>query len=75
MKLKIQRTDTALILGSKMSKEDDFETLADDGASVYEMAALILARYPRFKEIIISTELSDDEFTPPSAHFGNVHKR
>ncbi len=61
MKLIVQRTDTTLVLGGKLSKEEQFETLADEGATIYEMATLILARFPRFKEVIISTELSNEQ--------------
>ena len=61
MKIKVQRTDTTLVLGGKMSLDDQFETLADDGAIIYEMAYEILKRFPRFKEIIISTEISNEQ--------------
>lgn len=61
MKLIVQRTDTTLVLGGKLSKEEQFEILADEGAIIYEMATLILARFPRFKEVIISTELSNEQ--------------
>ena len=61
MKLIVQRTDTTLVLGGKLSKEEQFETLADEGATIYEMATLILSRFPRFKEVIISTELSNEQ--------------
>lgn len=61
MKLIVQRTDTTLVLGGKLSMEEQFETLADEGATIYEMAALILAKFPRFKEVIISTELSNEQ--------------
>ena len=61
MKLIVQRTDTTLVLGGKLSKEEQFDILADEGATIYEMATLILARFPRFKEVIISTELSNEQ--------------
>jgi hypothetical protein len=34
--------------------------LVEDGPSVYTMAIEILEKYPRFKEVIINTELTDD---------------
>lgn len=61
MKLIVQRTDTTLVLGGKLSKEEQFEILAEEGAIIYEMATLILSRFPRFKEVIISTELSNEQ--------------
>lgn len=61
MKLIVQKTDTTLVLGGKLSKEEQFEILADEGAIIYEMATLILSRFPRFKEVIISTELSNEQ--------------
>lgn len=61
MKLIVQRTDTTLVLGGKLSMEEQFETLADEGATIYEMASLILEKFPRFKEIIISTEISNEQ--------------
>ena len=61
MKLIVQRTDTTLVLGGKLSMEEQFDTLADEGATIYEMASQILARFPRFKEVIISTEISNEQ--------------
>jgi hypothetical protein len=60
MKLKIQRTDCILELGGKMSMDEQFETLGEDGGTIYDMAIAILQRFPRFKEIIINTELTED---------------
>ena len=61
MKLKVQRTDCILELGGKMSMDEQFETLGEDGGKIYDMAIAILQRFPRFKEIIISTELSNEQ--------------
>ena len=61
MKLKVQRTDCILELGGKMSMDEQFETLGEDGATIYDMAIAILQRFPRFKEIILSTELSNEQ--------------
>lgn len=41
--------------------EEQFDTLVDEGATIYEMASLILKKFPRFKEIIISTEISNEQ--------------
>lgn len=61
MKLKVQRTDCILELGGKISMDEQFETLGEDGGTIYDMAIAILQRFPRFKEIIISTELSNEQ--------------
>ena len=63
MKLKVQRTDTGVLVGGSMesleeAKESGCEILVEDGPSVYTMAIDILEKYPRFKEIIINTELT-----------------
>ena len=65
MKLKVQRTDTGILVGGSMesleeAKESGCEILVEDGPSVYTMAIDILERYPRFKEVIINTDLTDD---------------
>lgn len=65
MKLKVQRCDTGILVGGSMeslleAKESGCETLVEDGPSVYTMAIEILEKYPRFKEVIINTELTDD---------------
>ena len=44
-----------------MSMDEQFETLGEDGGTIYDMAIAILQRFPRFKEIIISTELSNEQ--------------
>ena len=56
MKLKVQRTDTGVLVGCIMesleeAKESGCEILVEDGPSVYTMAIDILEKYPRFKEI------------------------
>ena len=65
MKLKVQRCDTGILVGGSMesleeAKKSGCETLVEDGPSVYTMAIEILEKYPRFKEVIINTELTDD---------------
>jgi hypothetical protein len=40
--------------------DEQFETLGEDGGTIYDMAIAILQRFPRFKEIIINTELTED---------------
>ena len=65
MKLKVQRCDNEIILGGCMesleeAKESGCDVLVEDGPSVYKMAIAILEAFPRFKEIIINTELTDD---------------
>lgn len=65
MKLKVQRCETGILVGGSMesleeAKESGCETLVEDGPSVYTMAIEILEKYPRFKEVIINTELTDD---------------
>ena len=65
MKLKVQRTDADIVLGGcmeslKEAKEGGCEVLVEDGPSVYKMAIDILEAFPRFKEVIINTELTED---------------
>ena len=65
MKLKVQRCETGILVGGSMesleeAKESGCEILVEDGSSVYTMAIDILEKYPRLKEIIINTELTDD---------------
>ena len=65
MKLKVQRSDTGILVGGSMesleeAKEGGCEILIEDGPSAYTMAIEILEKHPRFKEIIINTELTDD---------------
>jgi hypothetical protein len=65
MKLKVQRDDSEIIVGGcmnslKEAKEGGCDILVEDGPSVYKMAIEILEAHPRFKEIIINTELTDD---------------
>ena len=63
MKLKVQRTDTAILVGGCMksleeAEESGLEILEEDGPSVFEMAMNILESFPRFKEVVINTELT-----------------
>ena len=44
----------------KEAAQGGCEILVEDGPSVYKMAIEILEAFPRFKEIIINTELTDD---------------
>ena len=64
MKLKVQRCDTGILVGGSMESLEEAKesgcVLVEDGPSVYTMAIDILEKYPRFKEIIINTELTDD---------------
>lgn len=65
MKLKVQKCDKEIILGGCMesleeAKESGCDVLVEDGPSVFKMAIAILEAFPRFKEIIINTELTDD---------------
>ena len=46
--------------GHEEAKEGGCEILIEDGPSAYTMAIEILEKHPRFKEVIINTELTDD---------------
>ena len=66
MKLKVQRIDEEIVIGGGMESLNEAqnggcEILVEDGPSVYKMAIGILEAYPRFKEVVISTELSNDD--------------
>lgn len=66
MKLKVQRIDEEIVIGGGMKSLNEAqnggcEILVEDGPSVYKMAIGILEAYPRFKEVVISTELSNDD--------------
>lgn len=65
MKLKVQNTNNQIIVGGcmeslKEAAQGGCEILVEDGPSVYKMAIEILETFPRFKEIIINTELTED---------------
>jgi len=65
MKLKVQKVNNEIVIGGNMKSLEEAaqggcETLVEDGPSVYEMAIAILKAHPRFKEVIVSTELSED---------------
>ena len=65
MRLIVQKTDEAIIVGGCMkslneARDGGCETLVKDGPSVFEMAVNILERFPRFKEVIINTVLTED---------------
>ena len=66
MKLKVQRIDDEIVIGGGMeslkeAKDGGCEILVEDGPSVYKMAIDILEAYPRFKEVVVNTELTDDD--------------
>ena len=65
MKLKVQNLNDQIVVGGcmeslKEAAQGGCEILVEDGPSVYKMAIEILEAFPRFKEIIINTELTDD---------------
>ena len=65
MKLKVQNLNDQIVVGGcmeslKEAAQGGGEILVEDGPSVYKKAIEILETFPRFKEIIINTELTDD---------------
>lgn len=65
MKLKVQKTNDEIVIGGNMESLEEAaqggcEILIEDGPSVYKKAIEILEAYPRFKEVIVSTELTED---------------
>jgi len=63
MKLKVQRIGTGFCVGECVDSQgvtEDRKALVDDRPSVYESAIELLEAFPRFKEVIINTELTDD---------------
>ena len=65
MKLKVQKVNNEIVIGGcmeslKEAKESGCDILVEDGPSVFEQAIKLLEAFPRFKEIIINTELTDD---------------
>jgi hypothetical protein len=65
MKLKVQNVNSQIMLGGNMESLEEAaqggcDILIEDGPSVYKKAIEILETFPRFKEIIINTELTDD---------------
>ena len=64
MKLIVQKRDSGIEIGGDMESlkevKEDRKTLIEDGPFVYRVAIALLRVFPRFKEIIINTELTDD---------------
>lgn len=63
MRLVVQRTVDGLEIGGDMEsmKEVNQETaqiMKEDAPDIYDMASEILRRFPRFKEVVINTDLS-----------------
>lgn len=65
MKLKIQRKEKKIhgdfMESPKQAKDGGCDILVEDVSSVFEEAIKLLEAFPRFKEIIINTELTDDD--------------
>ena len=64
MKLIVQKRDSGIEIGGDMESlkevKEDRKTLIEDGPFVYRVAIALLRVFPRFKEITINTELTDD---------------
>ena len=64
MKLIVKKRDSGIEIGGDMESlkevKEDRKTLIEDGPFVYRVAIALLRVFPRFKEIIINTELTDD---------------
>ena len=63
MRLVVQRTVDGLEIGGDMESirevnQETVQILKEDGPDVYDMATAILARFPRFKEVIVNTNIS-----------------
>ena len=64
MKLIVQKRDSGIEIGGDMESlkevKEDRKTLIEDGPFVYRVAIALLRVFPRFKEITINTELTDN---------------
>ena len=64
MKLIVQKKDSGIEIGGDMESlkevKEDRKTLIEDGPFVYRVAIALLRVFPRFKEITINTELTDN---------------
>lgn len=63
MRLIVQKTDEGLEIGGDLESikeinRDNAQIMIEDGPDVYDMAVAILKRFPRFKEVIVNTNIS-----------------
>ncbi len=66
MKLKVQRIKGDITIGGSMEsleevKQGKAEVLKEEGPLVYKMAIAILEQNPQFNEVIVNTELTEDD--------------
>lgn len=65
MRLIIQKKDDSFCVGGDLGsmeevKQGAADILKDDGPDIFEMATKILESFPRFNEVIVSTQLTYD---------------
>lgn len=60
MKIKIQKTDgTITIERIRPNRQNLKKNLADVGQDLFETAVLFFETFPRFKEIVFNTEITE----------------
>jgi hypothetical protein len=61
MKIKIQKTDGTITFERiRPNKRNLKRNLADLGKDLFETAELFFETFPRFKEIVFNTEITED---------------
>lgn len=64
MRIKVQRICGEFCVSGDVDSlnniKQDCKTMLEEGQAIYESAVVLLEDHPRFNEIIINTELTDD---------------
>ncbi len=58
MKLIIQKNQVGVVVNGKKSLDEQFEAIGEVGPAVISLGNYILNRFPKIKEVTVSTEIS-----------------